>query len=154
MARVAGKKRRKLVTRLIERDGAACIWCSRLLNAGEATIDHLIPYRQGGSNMIENAVIACAGCNGMRGAKSVKKFRRECIQRGLEVRNETLAAARERMGLPHVRRATIAQAHTLKTKHQRRAAFLRLEQTRLRHERREQALHRLDVAPVGSPLAA
>ncbi len=43
-----------------------CRWCRKSLRIDEATLDHVIPISQGGSNRIENLVLACGACNQSR----------------------------------------------------------------------------------------
>lgn len=45
-------KRRK--NALFRRDGNICFWCGNIIRRNEATIDHIIPRKQGGSNNLEN----------------------------------------------------------------------------------------------------
>jgi 5-methylcytosine-specific restriction endonuclease McrA len=62
--------------RLGKRDGWTChycgidLWCSGCVAPGpqpKATIDHVVPHYLGGSNKIENLVLACSGCNQDKG---------------------------------------------------------------------------------------
>lgn len=53
-----------------------CTWCgceiSDLLPRGhpqKATVDHVIPVRDGGPDVVENMVAACWRCNSRRGAR-------------------------------------------------------------------------------------
>lgn len=39
-------------------------------NIGDLTLDHLVPYRDGGEFTVENIRAACARCNSSRGARS------------------------------------------------------------------------------------
>ena len=45
------------------RDVVRCFYCHKVVSAGEATIDHLIPLSRGGERFESNAVIACRWCN-------------------------------------------------------------------------------------------
>lgn len=67
----AGKGRK--ITRLIARDGPRCHWCQRVTNPNlpqisplRSTVDHLIRRADGGSNDMENLVVACRQCNSSR----------------------------------------------------------------------------------------
>jgi hypothetical protein len=67
--------RAKMRAKLAKRQGGwFCHWCKGLAveddAAGEhrATVDHLIPLSRGGRDDMLNAVLACQGCNGERGA--------------------------------------------------------------------------------------
>ncbi len=67
----------------IERDGPACIWCSRPF--GELvrpTTEHLVPRVKGGPSWLENEVAACQRCNSERGHVGVAQWLEECRRRG------------------------------------------------------------------------
>lgn len=67
MQRYRGVATRARRARLLERDGAACWWCTRPFTADlPATIDHLVPHSRGGSSDDDNLVLACAPCNSGR----------------------------------------------------------------------------------------
>ncbi len=40
-----------------------CFYCNAQLTFNESTLDHVIPLSKGGSNRIENLVLACSDCN-------------------------------------------------------------------------------------------
>lgn len=52
-----GAKRRLL------KDSPYCYWCKKPLDSTLATLDHLIPLSKGGTNGIDNFVLACENCN-------------------------------------------------------------------------------------------
>lgn len=63
---------------VIGRDGKRCFYCERVtikrrrtsggkLPSDTATLDHVIPESEGGSNDSENLVLACVDCNRRRG---------------------------------------------------------------------------------------
>ena len=63
---------------VIDRDGKRCFYCRRVtqrlrrsrggkLPSDTATLDHVIPKSEGGSNDTENLVLACTECNRRRG---------------------------------------------------------------------------------------
>lgn len=57
------------------RDGLACIYCGGTLEDGlTMTLDHVIPYSQGGGNGEWNLVTACLRCNSSRGDRPVEDF--------------------------------------------------------------------------------
>ena len=73
-----GNERRKQIIEIVRSDIEAmkaeggwyvpCIHCGRRLFVGDdgetsATIEHIIPRCQGGSNALENVAIACETCN-------------------------------------------------------------------------------------------
>jgi 5-methylcytosine-specific restriction endonuclease McrA len=52
---------------VLERDGHACQYCGRRLDASRLTLDHVIPKSQGGQTIWENVVAACTRCNDRKG---------------------------------------------------------------------------------------
>lgn len=56
----AHRKRRAV----LRRDGPGCHWCGAEY---APTLDHVIPRSMGGSDKIENLVLACEDCNQARG---------------------------------------------------------------------------------------
>jgi 5-methylcytosine-specific restriction endonuclease McrA len=59
------RKRRCAV--LVRRDGDTCWWCDIALTDAIRTVDHVIPLSAGGSNRLDNLVLACEACNAERG---------------------------------------------------------------------------------------
>lgn len=53
---------------LADRDGAACIYCGRPLDAGTATIEHVFPIASGGTDHLANLALACEQCNAAAGS--------------------------------------------------------------------------------------
>lgn len=100
MARSTGTQRRKQVPRLIQRDGCKCAWCATELTDTKATVDHVLPYSQGGTNRIENLVLSCARCNRARGSLSATSFLARCIAAGMRVRSGVVNQAIRRAGQP------------------------------------------------------
>jgi hypothetical protein len=76
--------RRERLARILERDGAECVWCRRPLEVGlvRATTEHLVPRVKGGPSWIENEVAACRRCNGARGHRTPAEWADECTGRG------------------------------------------------------------------------
>ena len=60
------------------RDSLACVWCQAgIEDEGTVlTLDHVVPYAQGGLHDAANLVTACKRCNSSRGTRSVAKFAR------------------------------------------------------------------------------
>lgn len=54
-----------------------CHYCDLELDYYEATIDHVIPLSRGGSDLIENKVIACGVCNQEKGNLLVSEWKRQ-----------------------------------------------------------------------------
>jgi 5-methylcytosine-specific restriction endonuclease McrA len=56
-----------------------CAYCGKLLeikNQHDWTIDHIIPRSKGGSNSIDNCLLACRSCNSSKGSKNLEEFRK------------------------------------------------------------------------------
>jgi hypothetical protein len=65
--RWTSQQRRMVKGILFERDGDKCFYCRLAMHRGSATIEHLTPRSWGGSNFLDNLVLACAKCNENRG---------------------------------------------------------------------------------------
>lgn len=88
--------RRQRLERIMERDGAQCVWCGRDLGGlVEATTEHMVPRIKGGPSWIENEVAACRRCNGQRGHLTPAEWLDECERRGWSVRRELVLATLE-----------------------------------------------------------
>lgn len=76
--------RRERMAMILERDGAACVWCRRPLEVGlvAATTEHLVPRIKGGPSWIENELAACRRCNGQRGHLTPAEWIEQCRMRG------------------------------------------------------------------------
>jgi hypothetical protein len=66
--------------KLAERSDMQCYWCDQKVRKetgwqNSATIEHLIPSSQGGSNRLVNLVCACHRCNRLRGTQDVDSFK-------------------------------------------------------------------------------
>jgi 5-methylcytosine-specific restriction endonuclease McrA len=53
-----------------------CFYCHISLTKEECVLDHVIPTSRGGQHHIKNIAISCNICNGFKGAKTGKEFRR------------------------------------------------------------------------------
>lgn len=66
--------------RIYLRDGHRCVWCAqrvgcaRLGMPNDATLDHVIPRAEGGSNRYWNLVTSCQRCNSRRRHESAVTF--------------------------------------------------------------------------------
>jgi len=56
------------------RDGLACCYCNTTVEEDILTLDHIIPYSKGGTNLSHNLVTACKKCNCSRGDRSIEDF--------------------------------------------------------------------------------
>lgn len=64
--RTRSRKRLKNIKRSLYNDNQICFWCKKDLQFHEATLDHVIPLSKGGSNGVDNFVLACEECNAGR----------------------------------------------------------------------------------------
>lgn len=49
-------------------NGFLCHWCMSPLSESEVVIDHLMPLALGGTDDVDNLVVACQRCNSVKGA--------------------------------------------------------------------------------------
>ena len=84
-------------TAIIERDGAACVWCGREPWQRDLTLEHLLPRSRGGHRTPENLTPACRPCNRARRSRPAAAYVRELLAAGREPRLDTLEAALERL---------------------------------------------------------
>lgn len=65
---------------LVERQGGLCFYCDAPMTALQgprlATVDHVTPKPEGGSDDLSNKVAACHQCNRMKGCMTVEQIRR------------------------------------------------------------------------------
>jgi 5-methylcytosine-specific restriction endonuclease McrA len=59
---------------LEENQGTYCIYCDDLLDASNATADHIVPISDGGNNCQVNLVVCCKNCNNERGNMEFKTY--------------------------------------------------------------------------------
>lgn len=73
--RITSERRRKVVPKLLDRDGNACYYCREpFTDERVPTIDHIVPISEGGGNTQANMVLACDWCNEKRGTKTVDQY--------------------------------------------------------------------------------
>lgn len=58
---------------LYSRDGWQCQYCGVKMQAGNLTIDHVVPRARGGKTSWNNCVTACRSCNRLKGCLSPKE---------------------------------------------------------------------------------
>jgi len=67
---VGTQRRKRIRAELVARDGDVCYWCGVGFDEEEelqqVSIDHVVRYRDGGPNEIDNLVLAHKGCNQSR----------------------------------------------------------------------------------------
>jgi 5-methylcytosine-specific restriction protein A len=57
------------------RDGLACVYCGATVEDGtQLSLDHIIPYSEGGSTKSDNLVSCCKKCNDSRGNRDYREF--------------------------------------------------------------------------------
>jgi hypothetical protein len=61
-------------SKIFERDGYVCQYCSKQLTRFTTTLDHIVPVSQGGTNSFENVTTACRECNSRKTGKSLGDF--------------------------------------------------------------------------------
>jgi 5-methylcytosine-specific restriction endonuclease McrA len=64
--------RRKLLPRVIRRDGGICYLCGQ---PGADSADHLVPESRGGTTTLDNLAAAHLRCNQIRGTRSIEAAR-------------------------------------------------------------------------------
>ena len=91
--------RRERLVRILDRDGARCVWCARPLAPGDrhASLEHVVPRLKGGPAWVENEVAACRACNRRRGHASPAEWLAECERRGLRPDRAAIRASLERL---------------------------------------------------------
>lgn len=70
---MSNSKKRK---RLIKLNGPFCIYCNKIHNVKDLTIDHVLPKKHGGSNNIKNLALSCQNCNEKKGVLLLTQFLR------------------------------------------------------------------------------
>ncbi len=69
------KKRRRL--RIYLEQGGKCYLCQAVIPIETATLDHVYPRGRGGSNLLENLMVACLTCNQKKGSRLLSELKRE-----------------------------------------------------------------------------
>lgn len=80
MTALKRRDRHHVIAIIKERDGNRCKYCrKKFLNDKKSnlqlTLDHYIPKCLGGSNHIENIVLACLGCNNLKANLMPEEFK-------------------------------------------------------------------------------
>jgi 5-methylcytosine-specific restriction endonuclease McrA len=73
----------QIIRALIKQSGQRCFYCRTPLTftSGKATLDHMTPLAQGGTNQISNFALACFKCNAEKHNKTVDEYRQWLINR-------------------------------------------------------------------------
>jgi hypothetical protein len=62
--RIGGTAKQQVKNSILARDGDRCIYCEKQFSdSSPATLEHLFPVRDGGTNHINNLALACDACN-------------------------------------------------------------------------------------------
>ena len=64
---------------IFRRDNFSCQYCGCLLNARNATIDHVLPMSRGGGDSWENMVASCRDCNVRKSNRTPKEARMKML---------------------------------------------------------------------------
>lgn len=75
MSKVSRVKRDKVIVRHTEKYGYKCYYCGTSLHQSQSTIEHILPSSKGGTNELENLVLACSRCNGTKSDNSIEWLR-------------------------------------------------------------------------------
>lgn len=82
MSKIQTAHKRSLQKRLIARDGKFCHYCGKPLadsvggyNEDGISLDHIMPQALGGSDSIDNLVLACRRCNLEKRTKHYQEYR-------------------------------------------------------------------------------
>ena len=91
--------RAERLRRIVERDGAECVWCRRRFEPGrtEPSVEHVIPRLKGGPAWLENEVAACRPCNRSRGHTAPTAWLEACEARGLRPNRPAIEASLRRL---------------------------------------------------------
>lgn len=97
---------RRRVLLLAARDGGHCVWCRKPLThlSVDATVDHVRCRSHGGSNSLENLVLACASCNHKRANAPAHHWLTRCLADGAPVDVDAITTAIDRSTQHHEQR--------------------------------------------------
>jgi 5-methylcytosine-specific restriction endonuclease McrA len=70
----------------MENNAIKCIYCDKKFkDEKDKTIDHIIPLSKGGLHSVNNVCVCCSFCNTSKGAKLLKDWRPELLEKTLAV---------------------------------------------------------------------
>ena len=72
---------------VIARDGTLCVYCGE---AGPIHIDHVLATSRGGTDEMDNLVVACAACNVSKGSQRVEEWFTKRFQREMALKHRGL----------------------------------------------------------------
>jgi len=64
----------KIKKEVLLRDGYYCRYCGKAVNNDSMVYDHIVPVSRGGLTTIDNLVVSCRTCNGIKGASLVEEL--------------------------------------------------------------------------------
>jgi 5-methylcytosine-specific restriction endonuclease McrA len=78
MGRNKAKRAKKMRSRLSAEQNHKCCYCGKVTDPelpqhARPTIEHVIPFKKGGTDDYDNLVMACWSCNNKRGQKTYKE---------------------------------------------------------------------------------
>lgn len=68
------KKRKKIVPILLNSQNGLCNICKKSMIKEEITVDHIIPYSEGGSKHLNNFQLLCVKCHTDKDRENNRKF--------------------------------------------------------------------------------
>lgn len=76
------RRKRKSLSKTIrksvyERYGGRCGYCGCEMEMKQMQVDHMVAFRSGGSNELENLMPSCRMCNYYKGSGGIESFRKE-----------------------------------------------------------------------------
>jgi len=103
----------KTRVKLAQRAGWRCVWCDQKTREkmgwqNSATIEHMLPVCEGGSNKLENLASACARCNRLRGTQCAELFKWIAAQLPVDTRLQCEALDQERKHNRKIRQQQLA----------------------------------------------
>lgn len=76
LMKISRKKTLKAFRHELEKQLAYCHYCGKYVEKKDRTVDHKVPVSKGGGDGIENLVLACKDCNGLKGSMSYRQFKK------------------------------------------------------------------------------
>lgn len=60
---------------VMQRDGTSCYYCGKPnLSGRSATLDHVVPLCNGGTDSVDNLVLACPRCNSQKQSSTLEDY--------------------------------------------------------------------------------
>jgi len=71
----AASRARKALKEAHRLHGGDCFYCKKPVAAGDLALDHAEPIAAGGTDQIQNLLIACKPCNAAKGHKAIEAYK-------------------------------------------------------------------------------